>query len=228
MSLKDAMLKKQDRMKSTVNIFFEHGIMDLTQPKSVEAFVKSVVAKESARIEQQTDDAMQVIHARLSEIVFEKGEKGEPGEKGEVGPQGEKGEKGEKGERGADGKDGARGERGPAGLRGEQGPRGKDSTVPGPKGEKGARGPKGEAGSKGKGLGRIGANTPQFVAEEIVAGSGTTWQLMHTPDLGNVQLFVLGVRIFVSTGDYTISGDTITTTLPFNAGELIADYHWTL
>lgn len=61
------------------------------------------------------------------------------------------------------------------------------------------------------------------VENEIVSGSGTSWTLANTPVLGSVKLYAGGIRL-TPTGDYTISGTTITTASSYSTGALTADY----
>lgn len=64
----------------------------------------------------------------------------------------------------------------------------------------------------------------EWIDNELVAGSGTTFTLAFTPKLGSVKLFATGTRITVAAGDFTISGKIITTTLSWLAGDIVADY----
>lgn len=62
-----------------------------------------------------------------------------------------------------------------------------------------------------------------FVDNEIVAGSGTTFTLSTTPATGSLRLYAGRNRLYPTT-DYTLSGGTITTVLTWVAGDLIADF----
>jgi len=63
-----------------------------------------------------------------------------------------------------------------------------------------------------------------FVDNEVVSGStGTSFVLAGTPTAGSVHVYLNGMRGKVG-DDYTISGDTITTTLTQQSGTVIADY----
>ncbi len=70
----------------------------------------------------------------------------------------------------------------------------------------------------------IAAGSINFVDEEKVSGSGTSWILEDIPETGSVHLFIKGSRSSVQAGDYTINGKNITTALPWSYGDLIADY----
>jgi hypothetical protein len=59
---------------------------------------------------------------------------------------------------------------------------------------------------------------------EVVSGSGTSWNLMFIPQSPSaVLLYGGGMRLNLGV-DYTISGKSITTMAPYSAGQLIADY----
>lgn len=59
---------------------------------------------------------------------------------------------------------------------------------------------------------------------EVVAGSGTSFALAHTPiDATRVALYGGGSRL-TPTDDYTISGATITMTNAYSSGQVLADY----
>lgn len=61
------------------------------------------------------------------------------------------------------------------------------------------------------------------VYNEVVAGSGTSWTLSHSPTSDSLQLYANGQRLMLTT-DYTISGANITTVSSWVAGTLLADY----
>lgn len=63
------------------------------------------------------------------------------------------------------------------------------------------------------------------VTGEVVAGSGTSWTLAHSPVAGTVALFANGQRL-TETVDYSIVGANITTVLSWTAGTVIADYEY--
>lgn len=63
-----------------------------------------------------------------------------------------------------------------------------------------------------------------YVDEEQVSGSGTSWTLANTPVAGSVKLYASGQLLTIASGDYTISGKTITTAQSWNAGTIFADY----
>ncbi len=69
------------------------------------------------------------------------------------------------------------------------------------------------------------STTGTSVYGEVVAGSGTSWTLTHTPDSNTLRLFANGQRLAVTT-DYTIVGVAITTISSWDAGTLLADYNW--
>lgn len=58
---------------------------------------------------------------------------------------------------------------------------------------------------------------------EVVAGSGTSWTLAHTPASSGIALYANGQRLTLTT-DYTIAGAAITTILSWSAGTVTADY----
>jgi len=63
------------------------------------------------------------------------------------------------------------------------------------------------------------------IVGEIVSGSGTSWTLEFNPVTDSVALYGSGVRLNEGVGnDYVISGQTITTTNSYTAGQLTADY----
>ena len=62
-----------------------------------------------------------------------------------------------------------------------------------------------------------------FVDNEVVSGSVTTYTLANTPVAGTVHLYGRGVRL-TPTVDYTISTATITTVNTYAAGDIISDY----
>lgn len=69
-----------------------------------------------------------------------------------------------------------------------------------------------------------------FVDNEIVSGSGTSFTLAHTPVAGSVHLFGYGQRLTPGAGnDFTISGAVITiiqSGASYTAGSIIADYRY--
>jgi len=67
----------------------------------------------------------------------------------------------------------------------------------------------------------LGGGTP--IENEVVAGSGTSWTLDHTPIAGSVKLYA-GTRLIPGGNDYTISGANITTVNSYPPGSLLADY----
>lgn len=72
------------------------------------------------------------------------------------------------------------------------------------------------------------SSTTTTVNNEVVAGSGTSWTLAHTPDAGTVKLYAIGQRLTPGAGnDYTISGTAITTANSWSAGQILADYTYT-
>ncbi len=62
-----------------------------------------------------------------------------------------------------------------------------------------------------------------FVDNEVVSGSGTTFTLANTPVAGSEHVFANGQRLYPTT-DYTIAGAVITTILTWSAGTILADY----
>ena len=66
------------------------------------------------------------------------------------------------------------------------------------------------------------------VSGEEVSGSGTSWTLAQTPTSGTLRVFLNGMRAKEGAGnDYTVSGTTITTSLSWDAGQVMADYSYT-
>lgn len=63
------------------------------------------------------------------------------------------------------------------------------------------------------------------VLNEVVSGSGTSWTLAHTPNSAGVALYANGQRLTPTT-DYTLAVATITTSLSWVAGTVIADYQY--
>lgn len=61
------------------------------------------------------------------------------------------------------------------------------------------------------------------VSNEVVAGSGTSFTLAHTPIAGSQRIFAIGQRL-TPTVDYTIAGAVITTLSTWNSGDILADY----
>jgi len=70
-----------------------------------------------------------------------------------------------------------------------------------------------------------GGSTVNFVINEVVSGSGTSFTLANTPTTGTQEIYALGQRLTPTT-DYTISGKNITTIATWNAGDLLADYQY--
>lgn len=64
-----------------------------------------------------------------------------------------------------------------------------------------------------------------IVLNEVVAGSGTSWTLAHTPTSAGIALFANGQRL-TPTVDYTQVTTAVTTVLSWSAGTLIADYQY--
>ena len=69
-----------------------------------------------------------------------------------------------------------------------------------------------------------GGSSANFVDEEQVSGTGTSWVLASTPVAGSVKLTANGQRLTIANGDFTIVGKNITTALSFSTGALFADY----
>ncbi len=184
------------------------------------------------------------------------GLRGETGPKGETGLQGEKGEKGLRGEKGEKGNMGIQGELGIPGkdgspdtpnqiigkinkatdkidavttlekeiellklrLRKNLGSAGGGDVVVAGTGITITRN------SSGKRI-ITATSTSTEVFNEVVSGSGTTFTLANTPTAGTVRIVAGRNRLYPTT-DYTISGATITTVLPWLAGDLLADYKY--
>lgn len=68
-----------------------------------------------------------------------------------------------------------------------------------------------------------GGAAADFVDNEVVSGSGTSFTLANAPIAGSVKLHGRGQRLKVTT-DYSITGSAITTVDSWAAGDLIADY----
>lgn len=68
-----------------------------------------------------------------------------------------------------------------------------------------------------------GASTAVF--GEVVAGSGTSWTLAHTPTSLGIALYANGQRLTL-TVDYSLAGAALTTVLSWSAGTLLADYFY--
>lgn len=68
-----------------------------------------------------------------------------------------------------------------------------------------------------------GGTATDFVDNEVVSGSGTSFTLANAPIAGSVKLHGRGQRLKVTT-DYSITGSAITTVDSWAAGDLIADY----
>jgi hypothetical protein len=68
--------------------------------------------------------------------------------------------------------------------------------------------------------------TSKFVYNEVVAGSGTSFQLGGSLVAGTQTIYAIGQKLKPGSGkDYTItSGGAITTTLTWSAGDIEADY----
>ena len=62
-----------------------------------------------------------------------------------------------------------------------------------------------------------------FVYNEIVSGSGTTFTLAYTPVAGMFALFAQGQRLYPP-ADYTLAGAVITTVNSWLAGNILCDY----
>ena len=78
-----------------------------------------------------------------------------------------------------------------------------------------------------------GGAAPNFVDDETVSGSGTSWTLAHAPAAGCVPILVVQVPLFGGvvllkgqTPGFTISGANITTTSSYSAGALAAWYRY--
>lgn len=183
-----------------------------------------------------------------STVPGPKGDKGDRGPKGDKGDNGDDGLDGEDGEdgytpvKGVDYFDGKDGKDGRDGKDGKDGADGKDVTPEQvvayikknrtldishiKNGESLAR-----AATK---LGSIdfndqrwhggGMSSSKFISGEVVDGSGTSWTLAHTPRLF-LGLYARGQRLSTARNDYTISGRDITTSDPWNAGDIEADYY---
>jgi hypothetical protein len=65
-----------------------------------------------------------------------------------------------------------------------------------------------------------------FVYNEIVSGSGTTFTLAYTPVAGMFALFAQGQRLYPTgdSPDYTLAGAVITTVNSWLAGNILCDY----
>ena len=72
--------------------------------------------------------------------------------------------------------------------------------------------------------GKAGASA-NFVYNEVVAGSGTSFTLANTPVAGSQALYALGQRLTL-TVDYTISGANIILVNSLLAASLLADYQF--
>ncbi len=68
---------------------------------------------------------------------------------------------------------------------------------------------------------RVGGSN--FVDNEVVSGSGTSFTLANTPIASSVHVYGTGQRLYLTT-DYSISGTTITTVNSWNANNIISDY----
>lgn len=73
-----------------------------------------------------------------------------------------------------------------------------------------------------------GITSSTFIVSEIVSGSSNTFTLANIPQSGTLMLYANGQRLTpnttIVTNDYSISGTIITTTNPWNTGNLLADY----
>ncbi len=67
------------------------------------------------------------------------------------------------------------------------------------------------------------ASTGTAVYNEIVSGSGTSWNLDNTPNSRTLQLYANGQRLTIDV-DYTLNLTAITTMSSWEAGSLLADY----
>jgi hypothetical protein len=65
-----------------------------------------------------------------------------------------------------------------------------------------------------------------FVDNEVVAGSGTTFTLAATPVLGSQHVYANGQRLTPYGVDYTITGAVITMLTSWAAGTVLADYRF--
>lgn len=166
-------------------------------------------------------------------------------------------EDGTDGRAGQDGVDGRHGQDGAPGASGRDGKAGKDGKSPLPseivphvltalKGSKipasqveGMPEPKDLAslveflkrgGYRGGGS-STGGTTVNSTYNEVVAGSGTAFNLAVTPTAGTVRLFGRGQRLTPTDGilpkDYAISGASITTTDTWSTKDITADYNHT-
>jgi len=71
------------------------------------------------------------------------------------------------------------------------------------------------------------SGSANFADNEIVSGATNTFTLAHTPISGSQHVYGNGQRLTPGAGnDYTISGAVITTTNPFSAGQILADYRY--
>ncbi len=62
------------------------------------------------------------------------------------------------------------------------------------------------------------------IFSEVVAGSGTTFTLAHTP-IGNILLIGNG-QVLTLTNDFTVAGAIITTLTSWSAGQILASYNY--
>lgn len=65
-----------------------------------------------------------------------------------------------------------------------------------------------------------------FVDNEVVAGSGTTFTLATTPVLNSQHIYANGQRLTPGGVDYTIVGAVITMLTSWVAGTVLADYRF--
>ncbi len=70
-----------------------------------------------------------------------------------------------------------------------------------------------------------GGGSGNVVSNEVVAGSGTSWNLSQVPVAGSVKLYANGQRLIPGGVDYSILGTAITTVLSWTSGTLLADYN---
>lgn len=161
------------------------------------------------------------------------GDKGIQGSKGNIGETGQRGEQGGRGLVGIRGKQGSLGKQGVQGNEGDKGDTGNDGFIPKHEFKTGQlrfENPDGtwgawidltklmdETGKKfgGKTLHR--GFAPRFQDDETPSGdvnsSNKEFTLASTPVSGSLKLYLGGVRMSLGEGDYTLSGNTITTTL---------------
>ncbi len=71
-----------------------------------------------------------------------------------------------------------------------------------------------------------GGSGNNFVYNEIVAGSGTTFTLAHNPVAGLYSIYAQGQLLLPLGVDYTISGAVITTVNTWVASDITASYQY--